>query len=445
LTGTAIIDTPLISGNWILMEAIGRAPNWSSWQKMLFRFFFISLSLLSIIAYNPVMQVLNTGYIEASEFFRPLAAPAAWLDSHIFDLGYLPEKHSIDFSDTRFSVIVTFSIFGFALIATSVWTVLAKHHTNYNRLYYWFSNYLAFYVFLAMAKYAIFKIIPIQATYPTAPELLMRWGDLRNWEVLFRFMGTSPAYCMFCGWLELIASILILFSSTRVIGGLLMIIALIQVVLLNIFYNNNIILLSGILLLCTIFIIARSFPKLYTVFIKLKPVSLAEYRYTFGTPWKKYSLLLFLLLPAWKIFISVSEGRNYYGRYMNNRQRQKLYNVSIYQQENDTIPPLTTDTTRWKYICFLDYSPTNKQLVKFGMDEKTVNYRCMWDSVNHTITVIDRRDTSNKNVFLFSVLPNNDMLLEGSWFGKYTSMQLTNMPIDSFMLVKDKFSFLQDE
>jgi hypothetical protein len=100
-------------------------------------------------------------------------------------------------------------------------------------------------------------------------------------------MGTSPAYCMFCGWFELIASVLILFNRTRVKGGLLMIIALVQIVILNLSYNNNVSLLSAVLLLAAFFMIARASQNLYTIFIRLKPVSLAEYRYTFSTPWKK--------------------------------------------------------------------------------------------------------------------------------------------------------------
>src|SRR3569833_1135067 len=196
--------------------------NWSQWEKILFRFFFLLLLTLTLIAYNPLMQVLGIGYFQQRAFFGNLKGVAAWLDAHVFHLGYQPARYSIDFSDTHFGVILTFTILVIALISAVLWTLSDKTRKNYNRLYYWFSNYLAYYIFLAMLPYAIEKIIPVQAPYPTATELISRWGDLRRWEVLFRFMGTGQLYCMFCGWLEFVASLLILFNRTRVIGGLLL-------------------------------------------------------------------------------------------------------------------------------------------------------------------------------------------------------------------------------
>jgi len=149
------------------------------------------LLLLSQIAYNPLLEALGYTYSkQISILNKPLKDVVSWLDNYIFHIGYLPGQHAVDFSDTHFGVVLFLAIFITAGIACIVWTLLDKKRNNYNLLYYWFSNYLAYYIFLAMITYAVYKVIPIQAHYPTAPELLKRWGDLRNWEVLFRFMGT---------------------------------------------------------------------------------------------------------------------------------------------------------------------------------------------------------------------------------------------------------------
>lgn len=423
------------------MDTTKPNTHWKLWQKILFRFFFLFLSLLSMIAYNPAMQVLNIGFRQGGKFFAHLKPVVAWLDNHVYHLGYLPREHSIYFNDTHFGVILTVTIFLVALIATAVWTNLDKSRPGYDRLYFWFCNYLAYYIFLAMIPYAVQKVIPIQATYPTAPELLTRWGDLRHWEVLFRFMGTSPAYCMFCGWLELIASLLILFNRTRVFGGLLMIVALIEVVCLNIFYNNNIILLSSILLSCTIFIIARAVPKLFIIFIQQKPVSLAQYQYSFTTSWKKYIMILICFLPLWRVLRVTERSWAFYKGTMHNQEKQRLYNVITYQQENDTILPLTTDTLRWKYVCFLDYTPNNQKMVKFDMQENQSMYACKWDTLRKEIVFVDE-DTAR---FSYTALSNGNMQLNGSWHGKNTSIQLAKMSIDSLNLIKDKFLFMQED
>jgi hypothetical protein len=415
---------------------------WRPWEKILFRFFSVLLLLLSQIAYNPLLEALGYTYRkQTSVLNKPLEGAVSWLDRYIFHIGYIPAEHTNDFSDTHFGVILFLAIFITAVTACILWTLFDRKAANYNRLYYWLSNYLAYYIFLAMISYAVYKVIPIQAHYPTAPELLTRWGDLRNWEVLFRFMGTSPAYCMFCGWLELAASLLILFNRTRVMGGVLMTISLVQVVCLNIFYNNNIILLSGILLLATIFVIAKALPKLFEIFIKLKPVSLAQYKYKFSTSWKKHTMIALCFLPVWKIFVVTERGWTFYKGVLHNQERQSLYNVTFFQHGNDTILPLLTDTLRWRYVCFLDYANTNDKMVIFDMRENQDIHKCKWDTVNQRIILLEKEPLH----FSYTSLPGNNMQLNGYWRGKVTTIQLNKLNIDSLNLVKDRFLFMQED
>jgi len=369
----------------------------------------------------------------------------AFIDNHIFHLGYLPGSHSLYFSDNHFGVIITLAILVISVLVTLVWTFFDKANSNYNRLYFWFCNYLAYYIFLAMITYAIEKVIPVQAPYPNAVELMSRFGSLRKWELLFLFMGASPAYCMFCGWLELIASTLILFNRTRVLGGLLLIAVLIQVVCFNIFYNNSIILLSSILLLCTLFIMARAFPKLYRILVKLQPVSLAEYRYRFTTPWKKYAVILLCLLPAWKVYAITLKSWKYYSAVEHNRQTQRLFMVTKFSQQNGTIPASINDTMRWKYAIFFDYSPRSRTLITYDMQEKSKSYRYSWDTVKRMLLVFDKKDTLHKNSFTYTGSVNGNLELKGVWQGKSTTMELKHMPVDSLILVKDKFLFMQED
>jgi len=424
------------------MDTMQPNSNWKTWQKILFRFFVVFLFLLSQVAYNPILNILGYGFSKQVQLIAaPLKPVVELLDNNVFHIGYLPEQHATYFSDNHFGVVLLLAIFIISLMSCVLWSLLDKRRPGYDRLYYWFSNYLAYYIFLAMITYTVYKIIPIQARYPTAPELLTRWGNLRNWEVLFRFMGTSPAYCMFCGWLELIASLLILFNRTRVLGGILMTIALVQIVLFNIFYNNSIIMLSGILLVATLFIIVRALPKLFLIFINLRRVSLVQYSYRFTTRWKKYVMIAICFLPVWKVFTLTTNSWTIYKGYAHNQEKQRLYNVIVYQQENDTIPPLTTDTVRWKYVCFLDYTPTIQQLVIFDMQENQFRHPYKLDSLSQKL-IIRGKDSAR---FSYTDLPDGNMQLNGLWHGKSTKIQLAKLSIDSLTLVKDKFLFMQED
>ena len=426
------------------MEIINPETNWKTWQLILFRFFFAFLSLLSLIAYNQIIQTFNVSWEKQTAFFGHLKGFAAWMDRHFFHLGYLPAAHSLEFSDTHFGVIITLTIFTIALIAAGVWTFLGKAK-NYNRFYYWFSNYIAYYIFLAMMPYAIEKIIPIQAQFPDATELHTRLGSLLKWQLLFTFLGASPAYCMLCGWVEFLAATLLLFNRTRVLGALLMTIALIQVLSFNIFYNNSIILLASILLLSTLFITGRALPKLYDILIRLRPVSLAEYQYRFNTPWKKYMLILLCFIPVWKVYNTAMLSWGTYAGTRYNQQHQKFYKVSSFRRNNYTLAPLTTDTTLWRYVCFLAYSPRYQSMIKYDMQERTEQDQIKWDTLKHTITIFTRSDNGDKNSFDYKKLPGGDLELAGNWHGKSIAMSLTDVPVDSMTLIKDKFKFMQED
>ncbi|OCX50330.1 hypothetical protein BEL04_21315 [Mucilaginibacter sp. PPCGB 2223] len=417
--------------------------HWKPWQKMLFRYGFVFLSLMSLIAYNPLMQALDLRWATQTAFFGHLHGCAAWLDDHVFHLGYLPAVHAPEISDTHFGVILTLTIAILSIVIALAWSFFDKERSNYNRLYFWFCNYLAYYIFLAMIPYAVEKIIPVQAHYPNATELMSRLGSFRRWEFLFLFMGASPAYCMFCGWLEFIGSALLLFNRTRVLGGLLMIIALVQVVCLNIFYNNNVILLSAMLLLCTLFIMARAMPKLYRILVGLQPVSLAEYRYSFTTPWKKYALVLLCFLPVWKLYAITTKSWKYYCTLVREQQTQRLYTVASFGGQNGAMP--SADSIRWKYVVLFDHHPRPGTLIKYDMQEKTESYIYSWDTLKTTLAVYTKKDTLHKNVFTYSRSVNGNLQLKGFWQGKAIAMELKNMPVDSMTLVKDTFLFMQED
>ncbi len=106
------------------------------------------------------------------------------------------------------------------------------------------------------------------------------------------------------------------------------------------------------LLVTALFLLAPYVPALFRFFYKLQPVSLAEKEYRFSTPWKKWTVLLLLLAPAWTTLSNVNKSIDRHKQNMLNRENQKLYNAEIFIRGNDTLPPLLSDTLRWKRFVF---------------------------------------------------------------------------------------------
>lgn len=220
-----------------------------------------------------------------------------------------------------------------------------------------------------------------------------------------------------------------------------MTVALVQVVLLNIFYNNNIIMLSGILLLSTLFITALSFPKLFAILIRLKAVSLVQKRYKFSNPWKKSVFVAIFFLPLWKVYKVTTRSWAYYKGVVRNQEKQRLYNVISYKQGNETLAPLTTDTLRWRYVCFLDYAPNNQKMVKFDMRENQESHPIQWDTLRKKIFFSDEKTWE----ISYAYFPNGSLELTGHWQGRDIKVQLAKMSIDTLNLVKDNFLFMQED
>jgi len=311
------------------------APNFQHWtelQKNAFRFFFIFISTTSLFAYNIVSGILVTfftkmSYLEAHKAFGVLSKPIEWIDRHFFHVGYHPGKDVPYFSDSHYGWVVLLTLFFLSIGGSILWAFADRKRTNYNRLHYWFRVYLAYYLFLAMIMYAIEKVIPVQMPYPNIGALLRPLGENSKFELMWDFVGVSPAYSLFTGLCELVASLLILFRRTRVFGSLFMTIVLTNMVCFNIFYGIIVKLASLQLLLSTLFLLAPYIPKLFRFFFYSQPVSLAEKQYAFTTTWKNWLIMALLIVPAWVCFYNVQRSIRLKNRNSNNRKQERMSGV----------------------------------------------------------------------------------------------------------------------
>jgi hypothetical protein len=423
--------------------------NWTDLQKNAFRFFFIFLSSTSIFAYNIVSEILVTfftkmSYPEAHKAFAVLSRPLEWIDHHLFHMGFTPGKDDPFFSDGRYGWVTLLTLIFLSIGGTIIWAIADRKRANYNRLHYWFRTYLAYYLFLAMIMYAIEKIIPVQMPYPNIPSLLRPLGENSKINLMWDFVGISPPYSLFTGLCELIASLLILFRRTRVVGSLFMTIVLTNVVCFNIFYGIIVKLASLQLLFTTLFLLAPYIPKLFRFFFYLQPVSLAEKQYIFKTAWKKWVIVALLIVPVWMCFYNIERSMRLKRRNSNNRKQERLYDVRSFVKGRDTLAPLLTDTLRWKRFALTDYQGTKYAVIYYmaGDDQDWFNYQV--DSSKKLIVLIDAGDTTKRFPFNFSEPGKNQLLLQGKWMGNDFHILMDKVEIDSMRLVREKVTWIQN-
>lgn len=420
---------------------------WKSWEKAGFRFFFLFIIITSYLCWDATIYILHgTLYgtpFDLASMYKPIAPLLFWLDKHIYRIGLDPERHAPWPGDNHFGVVFYWTVFYFSVMAAILWSFLDRKRANYNKLSYWFRLYLRYVLGIVMFGYGIDKLIPVQMPHPSAMTLLTPYGDLDRFSVLWNSMGVSPGYMIFTGAAEVLAALLLFWRRTAVAGYLLTAAVMANVVALNFFYNVQVKLFSSQLLFYSLFLLAPYLQNLVRFFFYDDARAFSQPRYTFYTGWKKYVLLVVLIvIPLAVLTIDTWGVARHYGRNQADRVREKVYDVVTFVAR-DTLAPLTTDTLRWKRLLLFNQWHADRAVV-MNMKDEPDWYQYEIDTVKKTLSLYDRPDKSNLKVLHYTSPAKGLMQLTGQWKGHDIHVSLKVFPIDSMWLNKEKIKVMRD-
>jgi hypothetical protein len=417
--------------------------------RFFFLFFFLFLGASTIMCWDDIGYMLHgvfsTTPYNFDAFYGFLRTPAHWLDVRIFHTGYDPSKQQPFPGDNHFGVLFYLLLLLIALIAAATWSILDRRRPDYNRLDYWFRVYLRYMLAMTLFSYGLDKLIPVQMIFPNVESLLAPLGTNNRFSVLWNFMGVSPGYQMVTGTTEIIGALLLFSRRTVALGCIVSLAVLINVVSLNIFYNVTVKLFSMQLLLYTLFLLYPYANRLIKLFFEGQSVSLAAPQYRFRGPLKKYALATVLIAVPLLLLGTIGLGIvNRYNRNARNTRLQKYYEVTTFVAK-DTVPPIPTDTLRWKrfMISFSNYRRTPYAVV-CGMDDDFDYYEYEIDSIKRTLTLRDGPDDLHRHVFNYFNPAKSQLLLTGKWKDKDVQILMKDTPIDSMWLNKEKIRFIRD-
>jgi hypothetical protein len=427
-------------------------PAMDTWRpsgRFYFRFLFIFLGSSTIMCWDNIGDMIHRTFSTAQynfdAFYGSLHAPVYWLDIHVFHTGYDPKTQQPFPGDNHFGVLFYLLLLLVALIGAIVWSILDRKRSDYNRLRYWFSLYLRYMLAITLFIYGLDKLIPVQMIFPNIENLLRPMGESNRFLTLWNFMGVAPGYQMVTGTTEIIAALLLFNRRTIALGCIVAMVVLINVVSLNIFYNVVVKLFSMQLLLYTLYLLYPYLHRLLRLFFTGQSVSLATKNYRFRTPRKKYTLTtVLIMLPLILLTIGGVGIIQRYHRHAVNAGLQKYYEVNTFIAK-DALPPLLTDTLRWKrlLISYSAYTPLPYAVVSSMQDDQDF-YFFEIDSAKKTFTLKDPDDSLHPHVFSYSNPARSQMLLTGNWKGKDVQVLMDDIPIDSMRLVKEPIELIRD-
>lgn len=393
---------------------------WSLLEKVLFRFFFVFFTLF--IFPFPLNYIPHVGdfFNWYSDIWTPLVN---WIGRVFFDLNEELNVVNNGSGDHLYDYLQSLSFLMIAFLITIFWSLIDRRRSNYITFQKWFVMILTYYLASILFIYGISKVFYMQFSRPGITRLLETYGNSSPMRIMWTFMGASEFYTKFSGWMEVLAGSFLLFRRTRTLGGLATFSVMLNVFILNLSYDVPVKLFSFLLLLMGAYVVLLDFKRIIGLLFTNKSIS-NNYDTSLPLKNKTGKLLvgcLQIIFISYLLYLNISstnESRKTYGDLQDKPGLYGLYKVTNYVRNNDSIPPLVTDSLYWKYM-FVDYRYGG---VKF-LNDKFSYYKQDIDTVEQNLTFLNFRDTTEKFEFVY-YLDGKKLSLEGVYESDTLSIDL---------------------
>ena len=410
------------------------STEWTTLQRIIFRFIFCYFILFLVFFTGQAFPIWMIRFLDfINEFLQNIYnASIGWIASIFLKQEIRQFRNG---GDNLFNNVAVVTFLTLSLIGTIVWSAISKNksHEKLSRIFF---TALRYYLAILMFDYGLAKVFGIQFRYPAPGDLLKPLGDHIPYTLLWRFMGYSKLYCIITGSVEILGGVLLLFRKTTMLGAVLTFGALCNVFILNVSYGIDVKLFSLNLLIIAVVLMTPNLKNIYDFIILHKSSFIPVMQPAFD--WQKRRFFPKIL----KIFFLCYLGYNALSRpikFLPQLAAMKSAFYGAYQVEDFilngiSLPPLTTDTIRWKKMIV-----DNKWgvLVQY-MSDSTKWYSGTIDTVSKSVELKDPEDTSFKSKFFYVSTQPQKYMFKEIWRNDSIVVNLQKMDLNQFRLVKSK-------
>jgi len=427
---------------------------WSFSSKFSFRFF-CCFFLLYIFPFpldnipfvseiSKINENLTGWYYKIFEAYGNIwHAFIPWVGAKVLNLDYPITIFTNGSGDTTYDYVMLFTFVSFSLLGAVIWTLLDRQRRSYDKAYYWLRVLVRYYLGYTMLIYGFIKIFHLQMPSPYLFQLVQPLGDKSPMGLAWTFMGFSKAFSAYTGWGEVIGGILLFWRRTTSLGALISVIVMASVVAMNYSFDIPVKIYSSILFIGGLFLLTPDFKRLANLLVWNRPTEPVVYRQMLYKPWqKKLRLVLKYLFIGYMLYTNIStclKNQYEYGDYRKKPLLYGIYNTELLIRNNDTIPPLITDTTMWKQLVI--------QFDKFAsvkmMNDTMKRFNFIVDTTKKSISVYQRNDTLNKSN-LFYTLDSTCLTLTGNYKGDTVLMRFRKYDLNRFLLLKRGYNWINE-
>lgn len=415
--------------------------NWNFPTKFITRFLccYFLLYISASFYFLPFLEFLVNAINELWQTIIP------WIASSIFHLKKPITIFSNGSGDTTYDYFFVLVLFLLSVAGAVVWTLVDRKRINYNKLYFWLTLIVCYYLAFYMITYGLAKVFKSQFPFPGPSRLIQPYGHSSPMGLAWTFMGYSKMYNLYTGGAEVLAGVLLLFRKTRMLGSLVTIAVMSNIVAMNFSYDIPVKLFSTHLMLMGVFILAPDIKRLINFFFtnKLIPPPI-RWRPVFQRRGRIVATTLKTLFVGYIVFAMVKDSADTMARYAGeNPPLYGIYNVETFVVNNDTLAPMQTDTTRWKQLIAGGYKGFPQASVKM-MDDSLRRYTFTPDTTNSTVLMHIASDASSTYKFAYSYPDPQHFLLQGKYKEDSVKILFKIIELDKFLLVNRGFHWINE-
>lgn len=348
---------------------------WPLSLRVAFRFavcFYTITTLYLAVDYLVSLLPVTEGVAEAIDE-RGLFAAYDWATRLLFgsDVVYATTAGFIAYMST--------ALIGAAL-GTVVWSLIDRRRLSYPRAYAVLRIYLRYLLAAVALGYGAVKVLPSQFVPPSLVALVSPLGGFTRMRLLWHMMGTSTAYTVFTGLVEVTGGLLLLSRRTTPIGALVLAGAFVNVAMLNFGYEVGVQLNSTIYALMALTLLAPDARRLAAAFLDRgeQPRESNPARRRLSRLVKAAVVILLIVMDARTAYLSRRELSRVPALY-------GIYDVVDFVRDGVSLAP--GDQARWLRLIFAERGTA---AIQWTVGGRVDPYELTEDPANSTVTLTTR-------------------------------------------------------
>ncbi|WP_299434639.1 hypothetical protein [uncultured Aquimarina sp.] len=424
-------------------QDISTQTNWRLATKILFRFFFVYL-FLNIFPFPFYYIGLIPGLGNTFSFYyEGLDQLCIWVGKYILNIPYELPMVPTGSGDTTTDYVFQFVILLITFITTIIWSVIDFKRSNYDKLLLYTRTLVRYYLIATMFSYGFSKAFTLQFSELRNIDLIKPFGNQSPMGLMWNFMEYSDTYTRFSGYAEIIAGILLIFRKTTLLGALMVVGVMFNVFMMNMSYDIPVKLYSALLTIMGVFILAPDIKNILNFFVlnkEVKPKKIPQY-FT-KKKLKIAAIVIKTLVIGYLFYTNIEgslEGEKQWGKKAPKSALFGIYEVKEFIKNNDTLPPLTTDTIRWKRL-IVDKRYSNIQT----MDETFIRLKEKTDSTSQKLNLISYSDSTDVRNFSYKI-KDSIYIFEGTYKCDHLQIVTKKKEREEFLLINRGFRWINEK